>query len=157
PKRIELLFGKTALSHQTLGVALDRVTPFPFPEQIPRHVAHVVVRAVAMHPHGVALDERRPLAGASAIHSNARGLEHGLDVVTVHRNTGKAIALRPPDRIDRILEVGRCGVGELVVLEDEYDRETLDAGEVECLVTLAVGGGALAEVGHRDSRLAPHP
>src|SRR5438094_4317770 len=50
PERIELLFGETALSHQMLCVAFDRVTSFPFLEQLARHVAHVVVRAVAVHP-----------------------------------------------------------------------------------------------------------
>src|SRR3954471_9901251 len=47
------------LARERALVVVDRVTLRPVLEQLLRHVAHVVVRAVAVHPHRLRLDERR--------------------------------------------------------------------------------------------------
>src|SRR5215218_1674260 len=44
---------------QPLLVGADRVARLPLLEHLLRHIAHVVVCAVAVHAHGLGLDERR--------------------------------------------------------------------------------------------------
>src|SRR4051812_4041564 len=48
-------------------VALDRIALRPALEQLLRHVAHVVVRAVAVHAHRLGLDQRRAAAPPGAL------------------------------------------------------------------------------------------
>src|SRR3954453_5113323 len=48
-------------------VALDWIAPRPLREQLLRHVAHVVVRAVPVHPHGHGLDQGGALAATRAL------------------------------------------------------------------------------------------
>src|SRR4051812_30597784 len=48
-------------------VALDWVAPRPLVEELLRHVAHVVVRAVAVHAHRLGLDERRTATAPGAL------------------------------------------------------------------------------------------
>ena len=102
-------------------------------------------------PHSISVG---PAAAAGALDGGAGRLEHRLDVVAVDLDAGEPVGRGALDRVDRELELVRGRVGELVVLEHEDDRQLVDAGEVHRLVPLAVGGRALAEVGHRDPRLA---
>src|SRR4051812_32448296 len=145
-----------ALGAQLALVALDRVARRPVLEQLLRHVAHVVVRAVAVHTHRLGLDQRRAAAAAGALCRLGRRLEHGLHVVAVDLQAGEAVARRARHGVDRELVVVGGRVGELVVLEDEDDRQLRDAGQVHRLMPDAVRGRALAEPGHRHAWLAAH-
>ena len=146
--RFDLAGVEAEVVDQALRVELDRVALRPLLVEAVGHVAHVVVGAVAVHAHRAALDQGRAAALTRALDRYARGLEHGLDVVAVHRDAGEPVGARALDRVDSELELVRGRVGEAVVLEDEDDRQALDAGHVHRLVPLAVGGRAFAEVGH---------
>src|SRR3954463_11763386 len=100
-------------------VRLDRIALRPVLEQLLRHIAHVVVRAVAVHAHRLGLDQRRAAAAPRALARLGRGLEHRLHVVAVDLDAGEAIALHASHGVDSELVVVRRRVGELVVLEHE--------------------------------------
>ena len=95
---------KPCSATQSLDVAVDGVATAPLLEQLLRHVAHVVVGAVPVHAHRVALDQRRALAAARALGRDPRRLEHRLDVVAVHGHAREAVARGALDRVDRVLE-----------------------------------------------------
>src|SRR3954468_12259862 len=134
-------------------LALDRVLLAPLLDLLLGHVLHVVVRRVAVHAHRDGLDERRALAVERALARLARGLEHRLGVVAVDADAGDAVGLCAVDRVDRELRAGRRRVRVLVVLEDEDDRQALDAGPVHRLVEVAARGRPVAEPRHRHALL----
>ena len=72
-------------------LTLDRVALGPRGEQLRRHVAHVVVRGVAVHAHRHRLDERRAFAGQRPRTRGAHRLEHRLGVVAVDRHAREAV------------------------------------------------------------------
>src|SRR4051812_13045144 len=72
-----------AVTRERALVVLDRVPLRPLFEELLRHVAHVVVRAVAVHAHGFRFDQRRTAAAPSALARLGRRLEDGLHVVAV--------------------------------------------------------------------------
>ena len=153
--RGELVLAESVLGAEPLLVALDRVTPLPFLVHPVGYVAHVVVGAVPVHAHGVALDQSR--SGASRARSAAaRAAPNTASTSFPSTLAREPVARRPLHRIDRVLEIGGRRVGELVVLQHEHHREAVDAGEVERLMALAVRRRPLAEEGHRDARLPPH-
>ena len=99
--RADLLDGvrvEAMLPAQPLGVELDRVATRPMLEELGRHVAHVVVRSVAVHAHRLALDQGRAGAAASPLGRLAGGLEDRFDVVAVDAHPGEAVALRAANR-----------------------------------------------------------
>src|SRR2546430_16188868 len=75
-----------------LLVALDRIAARPELEHLLGYVAHVVVRAMAVHPHGHALDQRPPATGPRTLAGLGGRLEHGLHVVAVDLHAGEAVA-----------------------------------------------------------------
>ena len=81
----------------------------------------------------------------------------GEDVRAVDDDAVEPVRLRAVGEVLAcVLEVCRRRVGPLVVVTNEDDGEAARAGEVHRLVALAIGGGALAEEGHRHSGLASH-
>ena len=109
--------------------------------------AVVVVGGVGEVAVGLALDQRRAVAPAGVAH---RGVDRGVDVegvVAVDDDAAEAVGVGAVgDVVDRRLRRHRHRDGVAVVLADEHHRELVDAGEVERLVEVALGGGALAEV-----------
>src|SRR4051794_22161859 len=134
-------------------LALDRVLLAPLLDLLLGHVLHVVVRGVAVHAHRHGLEQRRAAAVERALARLARRLEHRLGVVAVDADTGEAVGLGALDRVDRELRARRRGVGVLVVLEDEDDRQLLHTGPVHGLVEVAARCRAVAEPGDRAAAL----
>src|SRR6185437_319781 len=108
-----------AVVGELLLVAVHRVALLPDFEELLGHVAHVVVRAVAVHAHGLGLDQRRALAAARSLARLGGRVEDGLHVVAVHLHAREPIAASALDHVDRELALIRRRVGELVVLENE--------------------------------------
>ena len=94
----------------------DRVAPLPLLVQLLRHVAHVVVRAVAVHAHRLTLDQGGTSSGPRQIDRRARGLEDVLDVVAVDVHARESVRMGALDRVHRELELVRRRVREPVVL-----------------------------------------
>ena len=111
--------------------------------------------AVPVHAHRLALDQRGAATGARSLAGAGGGGEDRLHVVAVDLDPREPVAGRALHRVDGELVVVGGGVGELVVLEDEHDRQPANAGHIHGLVPDAVRGGALPEPGHRDARLVP--
>ena len=153
---LDLVRRVPVLRHEPLPVAVEGIPLRPLLEQLARHVAHVVVGAVAVHAHRAALDQRGPAAGPRPLGGRGGRGEHRLDVVAVDRQPLEAVGVGALDRVDRELELVRRRVGEAVVLEDENHRRAVNAGEVHRLVPLPGGGRALAEEGQRHPRLPAH-
>ena len=102
--RLDPLGVEAVLGDEPLAVAVDRVAIAPLGEHLLRHVAHVVVGAVAVHAHRPALDQRRAAARAGPLGGVGGGGEDRLDVVAVDGDAGEAVARGPLDRVDRELE-----------------------------------------------------
>ena len=103
-----------------------------------------------------ALDEGRPAAAARALDRLAAGRIDRQHVVAVHLDPREAVRQRllgERSRVGLLLERHRDG--PLVVLAEEDDRHVPDAGEVQGLVEVALGGGAVAEEDHDDGVVAP--
>jgi hypothetical protein len=100
---------------------------------------------------GDALDQRGTLAGARTVDGlAARGVDRE-DVVAIHLNARQTVGeglLR--DRLGVRLLLERYRDRPLVVLAHEHDGHVPDAREVERLVEVALGRGAVAEIGHDD-------
>src|SRR5918992_987571 len=90
PERLDLVPARG----ETLLVALDRVARVPLLEHLLRHVAHVVVRPVAVHAHRLGLNQRRPVASSGPLAGRRGSLEDGLHVVAVHLLAGKPVDRR---------------------------------------------------------------
>src|SRR6185312_11788275 len=106
------------------------------------------VAAIAVGQH---LEDERALAGAAP---RGRLLAGRLDRAHVHavdllaRNIERQTALRQVD-LGRGARDRRAH-GVAIVLDDVDDRQLPELGHVEALVDLALVGGAVAEIGHRD-------
>src|SRR5262245_20018621 len=115
----------------------------------------IVGGGVHAEPIRHALDQRGPVAGARPIDGLARGRVDGEDVVAVHLDAGQPVGERLlGDRARVGLLLQRHRDRPLVVLADEHHRHVPDPGEVHGLVKVALGGRAVAEVGHDDGVVA---
>src|SRR5207302_8860923 len=93
----------------------NRVPLAPVLEQLGRHIAHVIVRGVAMHSHRQRFDQRRPAAVERALARSQRGREDRLDVVAVDDLTRDTACGSTLYWIDRVLEADGRRVRVLVV------------------------------------------
>ena len=124
-------------------------------EQLARDVERVVVHGVPLHPQRHELEQRRPAALARLLDGAVRLAVDGEHVGAVDDDPFEAVRGRPVGEVvDAELEPVRGGVGVLVVVADEDDREPVDAGQVHRLVRIAAGHRAVAAPADRDARLA---
>ena len=110
---------------------------------------------MALHPQRLALDQRRPAARPGLLDRPLRLAVDGEHVGAVDDDALEAVAGRAVgDALACVLEVRRGGVGPVVVVADEDDRQPAHAGEVHTLVRVPSGRRAVAEPGDRDAALA---
>jgi CBS domain-containing protein len=103
------------------------------------------------------LDQRRPVAGASARERLGRHGAHRLDVVAVDDVTGNAVGGRTVGEILDQARVARWSeLAVEVILADEDDRQPPDRGEVDALVERADVRRAVAEGRNRDRARPEH-
>ena len=153
----ELVVGQVGvLAHPDLEAA-HRVGRGPAIVHLGRHVGRIVMHCVALHAQRHQLECGGPAARARALDRRARLAVDGEHVGAVDDDALEPV--RRPARGQRgggEVEVRRRGVGELVVVDHEHDREPPHAGEVHRLVRRAVGRRAVAEPAERDARLTAH-
>ena len=132
--------------------AVDRVVARPLLDLGARAVAAVVVaRGVGDEAVGLRLDQLRAVAAAQLLDAPAHLLVDGEDVVAVDgRGLDVVAAGALGDVADGHLLLAGLGDGVAVVLAEEDHGQLVDGGEVERLVKVALGGGALAEVDDGD-------
>src|SRR5215831_13847534 len=119
-------------------------------------LGRIVGRGVHAQAIGHALDQSRTVAGARPVDRLTRGRVDSEHIVTVHLEAGQPVRqglLGDRARVRLLLERHRDR--PLVVLAHEDDRHVPDAGEVQRLVEVALGGCAVAEVRHHDHVVAP--
>src|SRR6267143_3958831 len=152
---LEAVFEEALLPHVG-GEAGERVLLLPHLHLFLGAVlGRVIGRGVDAEAVGDALDQRRPLACARALHRLTRGRVHGEHVVPVHLDPWQAVGERLlGDRLRVRLLLERHRDRPLVVLADEHDGHMPDAREVERFVAIALAGGAVAEVRHHHRVLA---
>ena len=116
----------------------------------------VVVGGVGEESVGLALDQRRSLAGAGSLARLSHRRVARQDVVAVHDGPGDAVAGGPGrDVLDRHLLGLRHTDRVLVVLADEDHRDAVDRGEIHSFVPIALAGRALPEPAPHDRVLFP--
>src|SRR5437867_4306719 len=152
---LEPLFEKVPLL-QIRAEAGERVLLLPHRDF---RLAPVLGRVVGGRVHaqaiGHALDQGRTVAGASTLDRLARRGVDREDVVAVDLDAGEPVCqrlLRDRARVRLLFQRHRDRL--LVVLAHEDDRDVPDAGEVQRLVEVALGGRAVAEVRHHDHVVA---
>src|SRR6266571_2093234 len=103
-----------------------------------RHIGQVgavslgVALEVTPQPHGVHLDQGRPLAGPGPRHCVTGRRVHGLDVVVLDPPTGHAIGGGPVRvRADSRGRLPGHGDGPLIVLDHEDHRQLPQRGQVQ--------------------------
>src|SRR5207237_10353837 len=110
------------------------------------------------HAHRLAFNEGRSFTGPGLLDGAPRGQIDGGQVVAVYNLTRHAVGLGAIDHIlDGHLQTQRRGVGVLVVVTEEDDRELADRREVHRLVEVASAGAAVAGVGDDHAGLAAQP
>jgi hypothetical protein len=153
-----LLVGHVRVLAEPGAKPLERVGLRPLLEHLLGNVERVVVDGVALHPEGQRLDQRRAAAGARLLDRAPCLPVDGQDVGAVDHDALETVRLGAVcDVLGRELEVCRRGVRPLVVVADEHDGQLANAGERHPFVTVASGGGALAEPGDRDALLLANP
>ena len=118
--------------------------------------AGIVGGGVVGEAIGQRLDQRgRAFAAGMAQRPLEHG-PHGDHVVAVDLLAGEARGHRLlRQRLGGGLRRARHGDRPLVVVDDEHDRQSPDAGEVHGLVDVALGAGTVAEDADRHARLVP--
>src|SRR5581483_4603460 len=135
--RVLLLPGRDLLLGAEVGLLLAFVVPTP---------------AV-----GLALDQRRPLAGPGAGDAARRRLVDGEDVVAVDDDAGDAVTRGASGHVRHGMRVGgRRLRGVHVVLADVEHRQLPGRGDVEAFVERSRVGGAVAEKGDGNAALPVH-
>jgi len=117
--------------------------------------AVVVVGGVRKKPVGLAFDESGPTTLSCQPDRGAGGFVDRERIVTVNDHTTEAV--RPGsigDMVDSRLQGHRYRDGVLVVLTDQHERQTVDAGVVQGLVKVALRRRRLPEVTHGDRVVA---
>ena len=111
-------------------------------------VGLLVALEVAEVAADLALDQRRPAAGAGARDRLAGGLVDGEEVEAVDDHAGHAEAVGALGDVDAgLVERARGGLGVAVVLDHEDARQVPGAREVERLEERALVGAAVAGEG----------
>ncbi|EKB43295.1 hypothetical protein B857_03943 [Solibacillus isronensis B3W22] len=107
----------------------------------------IVRGGVSAHAIGYGLDQHRAFAAARPVQGPTGHGQHRKHIVAVHTDPGEAIACRTVCQRDLGLHVERNRDGPLVVLAEEDHRGVEAGGEDHGFVDLALGRGAVAEVG----------
>src|SRR5207245_9512009 len=101
---------------------------------------------VAAPAVGHVLEQRRPLARASASHRLTSGVIHGEDVIAIDPQTRDAVWLRMLVELGlRLSNVKRQVAGVEIVFADKYHRQLLEGGEVQRLRKDPLLDGAVPE------------
>src|SRR5207302_9548215 len=112
--------------------------------------ALVVVGGVGGEAGDLGRDQGGAVAGASALDGGLERVVAGQQVAAVDADADHAVALRAlGDAVHAHLQPVRHRDRVVVVLHDAEEGQPVDAGPVEALVPVALGGPALADAGDR--------
>ena len=132
--------------------ANDGVEFAPLVEEAFGDVMGCVMGRVAGHAESFALEHIGAFAGTRVVDGAAGGGVDGENVVAIDDFRGHVVGRAAVGNIGAgHLQAERGGVGVLIVVADEDDRELLDGGEIDAFVPVAAAGGAVAEVIESDA------
>ena len=98
------------------------------------------------HAIRIGLDQGRAAAAARSLQSRCGRRVYREDIIAVDAYARETEAGSPAIQRNSRLPLDRLGDRPLVVLAEEHDGRVVGAGEDECLVDIALTGGAVAEV-----------
>ena len=111
-----------------------------------------------MHAHGFTFNKCRSFTGPGTLISSLSGQIDGCDIIAVHNFTRYGIGFGAFDHIcNGHLIVKRRGVGVLVVIAEEDNREPADGGEIQRLVKIAATGASISRVSCDNAGFATDP